>query len=73
MLLRDPIEEMREQLVKLRREMLPISKKFMETLQHQYRQTPNTSIKKKYKQLIAKQAQLIATIEKDNIDETPEK
>ena len=73
MLLRDPIEEMREQLAESMRKMVPLNRKRMETMQQEYREASNPKVKKMYRQRIAKQAKKIEELERLLNDATFEK
>jgi hypothetical protein len=73
MLLRDPIEEMREQLAESMRKMVPLNRKEMETMQQEYREASNPKVKKMYRQRIAKQAKSIEELERLLNDATFEK
>ena len=73
MLLRDPIEEMREQLAESMRKMVPLNRKRMETMQQDYREASNPKVKKMYRQRIAKQAKNIEELERLLNDATFEK
>ena len=73
MLLRDPIEEMRDQLAESMRKMVPLNRKRMETMQQEYRGASNPKVKEMYRQRIAKQAKKIEELERLLNDGTCEK